>query len=428
MDKSYSYHFFNNDNSELIEDNEESESNITSNQISNEIHSGEEIKINKENNSLFNKEYNILSKNKINILLNNNIDNKNSKIKILLNSFVKEYDLIDKESKEYSNKSLNNDINIKNNISKKKFTSSFNSQSDEIKKNEKKFKNCNLSIDNKISLLFESSYDNCNLISKENLIKNKSLQERLKKFLINEIIELTYSNRHILKNKYSLIESNNKESSKTKYQSSMIPIEKNENSMKKSMYYSPLTNKVNKKTILKSKNHFDLNLQKPSLKKKVIFRSASFKENSEKNKKLFIDDMNNDNKSVLIRKKTMKKRFASNRDLVNPFSSELIHKKILRKKSSKLLSPGLKLKKRESNNLLSQIDFNIEKTNQNLNNPDIFYSNFFNYLLEEKIKEREKKNDNLPFIGQPINDEIESKKEKIIQRKSTGRKVKNNND
>jgi len=428
MDKSYSYHFFNNDNSELIEDNEESESNITSNQISNEIHSGEEIKINKENNSLFNKKYNILSKNKINILLNNNIDNKNSKIKILLNSFVKEYDLIDEESKKYSNKSLNNDINIKNNISKKKFTSSFNSQSDEIKKKEKKFKNCNLSIDNKISLLFESSYDNFNLISKENLIKNKSLQERLKKFLINEIIELTYSNRHILKNKYSLIESNNKESSKTKYQSSMIPIEKNENSVMKSMHYSPLTNKVNKKTILKSKNHFELNLQKPSYKKKVIFLSASFKENSEKNKKLFNDDMNNDNKSVLIRKKTMKKRFASNRDLVNPFSSELIHKKILRKKSPKLLSPGLKLKKRESNNLLSQIDFNIEKTNQNLNNPDIFYSNFFNYLLEEKIKEREKKNDNLTFIGQPINDEIESKKEKIIKRKSTGRKVKNNND
>ena len=63
-----------------------------------------------------------------------------------------------------------------------------------------------------------------------------------------------------------------------------------------------------------------------------------------------------------------------------------------------------------------------------MNNPDIFYSNFFNYLLEEKIKEREKKNDNLPFLGQPVNDEIESKKEKIIKKKSTGRKVKNNND
>ena len=37
--------------------------------------------------------------------------------------------------------------------------------------------------------------------------------------------------------------------------------------------------------------------------------------------------------------------------------------------------------KKKKGNLLSQINLNIEKTNQNLNNPEEFYTNYFNSIL-----------------------------------------------
>ena len=39
--------------------------------------------------------------------------------------------------------------------------------------------------------------------------------------------------------------------------------------------------------------------------------------------------------------------------------------------------------KKKSNKLLSQINSNIEKTNQNLNDPDKFYTNYFNNILKK---------------------------------------------
>ena len=39
-------------------------------------------------------------------------------------------------------------------------------------------------------------------------------------------------------------------------------------------------------------------------------------------------------------------------------------------------------KRKKKTSLLSKINTNIEKTNQNLNNPDAFYSNYFQSLLE----------------------------------------------
>ena len=66
-------------------------------------------------------------------------------------------------------------------------------------------------------------------------------------------------------------------------------------------------------------------------------------------------------------------------------------KKTLNKMASLMPSPFSKSKKKKDN-LLSQINFNIQKTNQNLNNPDEFYSNYFNFLLEGEMGS---KNNNL---------------------------------
>ena len=51
-------------------------------------------------------------------------------------------------------------------------------------------------------------------------------------------------------------------------------------------------------------------------------------------------------------------------------------------------------KKRRAS-LINTINLNIEKTNQNLNNPDEFYSNYFQLLLEDRNKNRGKDNKKL---------------------------------
>ena len=63
-----------------------------------------------------------------------------------------------------------------------------------------------------------------------------------------------------------------------------------------------------------------------------------------------------------------------------------IQKKVKGKRqSAAILSPFIK-KKKNKNNVISQINFNIQKTNQKLNNPDEFYSNYFNSILGKKNK------------------------------------------
>ena len=66
-------------------------------------------------------------------------------------------------------------------------------------------------------------------------------------------------------------------------------------------------------------------------------------------------------------------------------------------------------KKKKKDNLLSQINFNIQKTNQNLNNPDEFYSNYFNFLLEGEMGSKNNNN-----IGTSMKAMPKIKKEKKI--------------
>ena len=81
------------------------------------------------------------------------------------------------------------------------------------------------------------------------------------------------------------------------------------------------------------------------------------------------------------------------------------------RRNSVEINPDIKSKKR-NNNLLSKIAFNIQKTNQNLNNPDEFYSNYFNSLLKgEIVGIQNKKNDNF-YQKSKTKKEKEKEKEK----------------
>ena len=75
-----------------------------------------------------------------------------------------------------------------------------------------------------------------------------------------------------------------------------------------------------------------------------------------------------------------------------------------------------KKKKKKITNLLSQINFNIEKTNENLNHPDEFYSNYFQTLLEtEKNKEKKSKRRASSLVVRPNKTEtLKTKKRKMF--------------
>jgi hypothetical protein len=102
----------------------------------------------------------------------------------------------------------------------------------------------------------------------------------------------------------------------------------------------------------------------------------------------FPDDYSNKEYSKFLstyRKKSaknQKKKLLSSQNISlysGLFSNEK-NKNPINKKFS-LLSPNNRAKKKKDN-LLSKINFNIQKTNQNLNNPEVFYSNYFYALLE----------------------------------------------
>ena len=72
---------------------------------------------------------------------------------------------------------------------------------------------------------------------------------------------------------------------------------------------------------------------------------------------------------------------------------------------------------KKKDDLLSQINFNIQKTNQNLNNPDEFYSSYFNFLLEGEMgKNNNLKNNNKKLLSTSVI--VPKKKEKINRNKS----------
>ena len=60
-----------------------------------------------------------------------------------------------------------------------------------------------------------------------------------------------------------------------------------------------------------------------------------------------------------------------------------------KRKNSFIISSSKVRKRKDS--LLTLIGYNIKTTNQQLNDPDVFYNNYFNNILKEEMKEKNKK-------------------------------------
>ena len=354
----------------------------------NEIYPGEEIKINKEENLFLRKVdalYPIKNNSNNNEINNNLIDDKKTKVELLLRAFAD--DNIDKKVNETINRisirenSSNSINNIKNN---KKNDSNKELNKEKIIIERKRWDKKTLAIFSNISLKFNSSYENSNLICGQKLIKNKINQYKLKQFLIKEILNSNIKNRNSLyqisHKKLSNINPNYHLNTNDSSYTERKDFQSSNNTQS-----SSFLNKKKKKNIRKCKTlKDDSSLYSKNNKYNQFKRTASFNENiTQKNKKLkgdFKVDLNDaiNNVNLSQRKMIKPRNYMSTKNIYSFYTLNEKNKKSLNKKGS-LLSKNPNKKKKD--NLLSKINLNIQKTNQNLNNPDEFYSNYFHSLL-----------------------------------------------
>ena len=454
-----------------LDENEEILSNKSSynKEINIEIYPGEVIKVNKEENLLY-KKINFNSDDEFNEFGKKTIEYKNSRLEKLLNSFDNDTKSLNSKkiknteininNNDNSNKNFlsdlketnleknklssigssnillsnkNNVINLKNNESSNNIPSPINTP----KKNN--WDSNNLFINNDISLYIESSYENYNTISGDLLIKNKSLQNKLKNYLIDESINYsrfnTNNNSNFIKKTNSFFEPVKFNGRKNIFQSSIRPDKKlttsfihNKNQINSTLLKKK-TRKLRKTSSLMSKRSKTINSNTERFE-----RSSSFYDtNIAKNKKgkgkfqtgigseLMVNNFSTIGMANRLRRKKLSGKGLTLRSVNNISSiynkktfnnsSKELQKKIIKKRRNSLMIMSESKNGKKKDNLLSLISFNIQKTNQNLNNPDEFYNNYFASLLGEIEKKNQKNNNSPKFIGTPMIDNQKTKKE-----------------
>ena len=480
----YNKNFSNNLNSgkEMISDSSSYDRGINI-----EIYPGEEIELNNEENLLY-KKINFISKENNNNELNNKeIEFKNSKIEKLLKSFEKEgkspnnkdINLNDKENDKkdfcYINEinEKENIISPKDNISSNSFCSNKNNSMN-LKCNNDSSKEISspiniprksnwdlnyLSINSNISFQIDSSYENYNLISGDRLIKNKSLQIKLKNYLIDETLNFSRFKTNKTNNKSAIKKTNSLAEPKfnkkrNMFQSIVGPNKKlassiiyNSNNIN-NILLKKKTRKIRKTSSLMSKRSKTINSNNEKFGRTNSFYENNISKIRKCNNKFQTGigteslGISNGNNNIMFNKlkkqklsgrlSTIKNMNTSNYNKISSFnnSSKDLQKRINRKRRNSLLITDNQKNEKKKDNLLSLINFNILKTNQNLNNPDEFYNNYFTSLLEGEIERNNQKNNNNNIINKSTQNFFTTslidiprvKKERIMRNKSSFRK------
>ena len=289
-----------------------------------------------------------------------------------------------------------------------------------------------LKIHNNISFQFKSAYENLNFISCGKLINDKSLQTKLKNYLIEEIQNLSFRhNSGLIKKTNSFAGPLQFNNTKNKFIANIGANQRRSTSIVYNKNNMHLTYKKTKKKQKRSISSLHRRSKTQSSISKIFNRSSSVKErnveNPKKDKNKFQTGIGNELGSY----KFGKNRVSSQKGLLfnnnalnnihNNNSNLDFHKRVKSRKSAAMLTTFVKTKKKKDN-ILSKINFNIQKTNQNLNNPDEFYSNYFNALLEGEITKKNQKNNIL--FGYPMTDNSKVKKEKEKYTKIKGTVIK----
>ena len=401
-------------------------------EINNEFNKDEIINIYKDED-LLNKNIDLGLFSQRQSELNKSIVFKNSKLGLLLKCFgdeqiekklnegkslmINQQNIINRKSKELVNSSstvyFNRDKGclspINNKREDKQFISNFNF----------------LTINNEISFKVKSSYENFNIISGEKLIKDKNLQNKIKFYLIEEIHnpskfsnKIGYSTKHKDENlaKFSSLKDKFISTIKSRAKKFTSVEKRSINSNNRLNYLDPKEKESNIKVLnnfstLKEPNfHADKldknkNQSDSTIIKNLLGNSLGTNKIVKKSRVSSCEKMNNANiiKSNILgsSKKNPKRRnslgspkknpkrrnsFGSPKKNLNKRNSLGSQKKNLNRRNS--FAEFFKPNKKRRENLISQINLNIQKTNENLNNPNEFYSNYFSSILEEKRGEQ----------------------------------------
>ena len=397
-------------NNDILNNNKEEKISETDNSynriINNELQSDEAINIIKEENLLNKKiDLDIVSQKQSDI--NNNINKslkKKSKLKKLLKLLENKNDdniNSDENSNENSNEDKD-DIDSQNLVSNDSIESS---DTPPKKMNAKKLnpirkKNANfLSINKNISFKIKSSYENLNVISGKILIKSKRLQNKLKNYLLDEIQNISELDTNINKNKNMFSEEIKKINT---FGAPIYSRDKRNNKVMNSPkadlgQFSPSPFDFRKNQLFNRNDsfHYSKSIDKKS---KRLNNSFSLFINNKIDKNSKINKIQTGpgvelKKGKVSQFETLNKN-VNKINIINNNINYIKNSTLDRQKNNKPKKISSIKKKRDNSlsnnnsNLLSQINLNIQKTNQNLNNPEQFYSSYFNSLLEGKKNEK----------------------------------------
>ena len=341
--------------------------------------------------------------------LNDNLNNfENSKIKALLeNTSSNVNDFIRNENRKTK-------IDLKNN--KTNFYVNYDLNEKEIDSNKvsKTSKNVILFIESKIKIEIPTLYENIYKLSNYKYHDNKQLQNKVKDLLSKESPHI-YSSLSSARVDINLLNSNTKINNNPLKQRNTISSTNSPDKIKKNSLIKSnisMNNSFNNSILNIRKKPYDIKRRSvfikipehPNFKEKIqseLFHSPSLNYNPFKRQMSQISHSKisgNKLKPVLSRKQTQAPMFGTK-------SNINIHGDC--NKSTLIVNPEQNHKRK--NSLLNKINLNIQKTNQNLNNPDEFYSNYFQSLLE--VEKNIGKNDNLRLrkISSP---KVRYKKEK----------------
>ena len=366
-----------------LNDIDNNESNNTLNkifEINKEIYPGENIIIPNKEENILKKKYSLRTFQKSAQFFNNNNNiNENAKLKFILDS-----------NKGFIT-SMNNDF-TENDYKKNNLENINNNENNFLEIN--KFfedKKTNLSIESNIQIELLSIYENINLLAKYKYYNNEPLQLKIKNILEKE-----------------------SESKNISFSCSSDSININNNSdykdyMNKSLRIMNIPNTNKKKSISSSKliikrtntnnnsvNNFCLNSPKRGKMEYNKRCSSYIKRNNNSDiddkleselirKKKHIQTKNNSSLNIIEIKKYTEANITS-KSLKNHLSKDNDKTYNRNKNKTLLITNQDFFKKKKKDNLLSKINSNIKKSNQNLNNPDEFYSNYFQKLLKRKKK------------------------------------------
>lgn len=255
------------------------------------------------------------------------------------------------------------------------------------------------------TLEINSSYENINVISNNQYITNNSLRNLTKEFIRNNIINSKSTiDYNFEERKKSALSNNNN--------NKFLDIEKffdkkNKNNRSRSLILSKLSSgKKNNK--IKEKNKSNRMAHK-------YFQSIVHRPTSQMQAKDFLNKVRNyDSSTTNLRqvKRSSVKNESSNKD--NFFTSKRKSNTFTDNEEENYIKKEknrIKDRKKKKKNELDIISLNIQKSSQNLNQPDIFYAGLFSQLLF-KGTSKEDDNKNIDEENNNEKDKEENEQEK----------------